>query len=73
MYYDTHSINGSLSSQCYVQMYIRSYRFTVSIDSQRGGNSIVPLYYLCCERRLAPSMLYITLVIITIIIVMGYE
>ena len=40
-----------------------TYKFTVSIDSQRRGNSILPLYYLCCERRLAHSILYITLVL----------
>jgi hypothetical protein len=37
--------------------------YTVSIDS-REGIPILPLYYPCCERRLAPSMIYITLVII---------
>ena len=37
----------------------RYLQFTMSIGS-RGGNLILPLYYLCCERRLAPSMLYIT-------------
>jgi hypothetical protein len=38
----------------------------VSIDNNRGGNPILPLYYLCSERRLAPSMVYITLVIVII-------
>ena len=38
------------------------YKLTVNIDIQIGGISILPLYYLCYEQRLAPSMLYITLV-----------
>ena len=29
----------------------------------RGGNPIFPLYYLCCEQRLAPSLLYIILIL----------
>ena len=46
-----------------------TYKFTVNIhvrhvDGQKRGNSILPLYYLCCEQRLAPSMLYITLVLL---------
>ena len=37
-----------------------TYKFTLIIE---GTDSIVPLYYPCCERKLAPSMLYTTLVL----------
>ena len=40
-----------------------TYTHTVSAVGSRRGNSIVHMYYLCCERRLTPSsMLCITLV-----------
>ena len=53
MYFVHYFVHSARAPAC-------TYKFTVSIGS-RGGNSILPLYYLCSERRLAPLMLYITL------------
>ena len=60
------SIWCRLCSNCIAKWFplLHIHTHTVSTVGSRRGNSILSMYYLCCEQRLAPSMLYITLVMV---------